>query len=60
MAVAISGEINRPGTLPLEEPEPEVPFSDQQVVEMAERCNFEPRHRIGAGEQYFWLWFFKR
>ena len=37
-----------------------VPFSDEQVVEMAERCSFEPRHRIGAGEQYFWLWFFKR
>ncbi|MBY0504175.1 MAG: class I SAM-dependent methyltransferase [Bryobacteraceae bacterium] len=37
-----------------------VPFSDEQAVEMAERCGFEPRHRIGAGEQYFWLWFFKR
>ncbi len=37
-----------------------VPFSDEQVVEMAERCGFEPRHRHGAGEQYFWLWFFKR
>ncbi len=37
-----------------------VPFSDEQVVEMAERCGFEPRHRHGAGEQYFWLWFFKK
>ena len=37
-----------------------VPFSDEQVVEMARRCGFEPRHRIGAGEQYFWLWFFKQ
>jgi hypothetical protein len=27
---------------------------------MAERCCFEPRHRHGAGEQYFWLWYFKR
>lgn len=36
-----------------------VPFSDEQAVEMAGRCGFEPRHRIGAGEQYFWLWFFK-
>lgn len=36
-----------------------VPFSDEQVVEMAIRCGFEPRHRHGAGEQYFWLWFFK-
>jgi SAM-dependent methyltransferase len=37
-----------------------VPFSDEQAVEMAQRCGFEPRHRIGAGEQYFWLWFFKK
>ena len=37
-----------------------VPFSDQQVVAMAERCGFEPRYRHGAGSQYFWLWFFKR
>jgi SAM-dependent methyltransferase len=36
------------------------PFSDAQAVEMAERCGFEPRYRHGAGEQYFWLWFFKR
>jgi SAM-dependent methyltransferase len=37
-----------------------VPFSDQQAVEMAEQCGFEPRYRHGAGGQYFWLWFFKR
>jgi SAM-dependent methyltransferase len=37
-----------------------VPFSDQQVVELAERCGFEARHRIGAGTEQFWLWFFKR
>ncbi|MBM3812860.1 MAG: methyltransferase domain-containing protein [Acidimicrobiia bacterium] len=37
-----------------------VPFSDAQAVEMAERCGFEPRHRHGAGDQYFWLWFFKK
>lgn len=36
-----------------------VPFSDADAVAMAERCGFEPRHRHGAGEQYFWLWFFK-
>jgi len=36
------------------------PFSDQQIVEMAERCGFEPRYRHGAGTQYFWIWFFKR
>lgn len=37
-----------------------VPFSDEQAVEMAERCGFEPRYRHGAGQQYFWLWYFKR
>jgi SAM-dependent methyltransferase len=37
-----------------------VPFSDDDAVAMAERCGFEPRYRHGAGEQYFWLWFFKR
>jgi len=36
-----------------------VAFSDEQAVEMAEACGFEPRHRHGAGAQYFWLWFFK-
>ncbi len=37
-----------------------VPFSDEAAVAMAERCGFEPRHRHGAGGQYFWLWYFKR
>jgi len=37
-----------------------VPFSDEDAVEMAEACGFEPRHRHGAGDQYFWLWFFKK
>ena len=37
-----------------------VSFSDEQACTMAERCNFEPRYRLGAGTQYFWLWFFKR
>lgn len=36
-----------------------VPFSDADAVEMAEKCGFEPRHRHGAGDQYFWLWFFR-
>jgi hypothetical protein len=26
---------------------------------MALRCGFEPRYRYGAGQQYFWLWYFK-
>jgi SAM-dependent methyltransferase len=37
-----------------------VPFSDDEAVAMAERCGFEPRYRHGAGQQYFWLWYFKR
>jgi len=37
-----------------------VSFTDEQAVAMAERCGFEPRYRVGAGDQYFWLWFFKR
>ena len=36
-----------------------VPISDREAVEMALRCGFEPRYRHGAGEQYFWLWYFK-
>jgi len=37
-----------------------IPFSDAQAVAMAERCGFEARHRVGAGEERFWLWFFKK
>lgn len=37
-----------------------VAFSDADAVAMAERCGFEPRHRHGAGGQYFWLWYFRR
>jgi ubiquinone/menaquinone biosynthesis C-methylase UbiE len=36
-----------------------VSYSDQAATEMAHRCGFEPRYRYGAGEQYFWLWYFK-
>jgi SAM-dependent methyltransferase len=37
-----------------------VSFSERQAAEMAYRCGFDPRYRFGAGQQYFWLWFFKR
>lgn len=37
-----------------------VPFRDEEASRMAEECGFEPRYRHGAGEQYFWLWFFRR
>ena len=36
------------------------PFSERQANDMAQRCGFDPRYRYGAGDQYFWLWFFKR
>jgi SAM-dependent methyltransferase len=36
------------------------PFSERQAALMAYRCGFDPRYRYGAGQQYFWLWFFKR
>jgi ubiquinone/menaquinone biosynthesis C-methylase UbiE len=36
------------------------PVSDEEAVAMALRCGFEPRYRHGAGEHYFWLWYFKR
>ncbi len=35
------------------------PVTDQQAVEMALRCGFDPRYRHGSGDQYFWLWYFK-
>ncbi len=37
-----------------------VAITEQMAVDMALRCGFEPRYRHGAGEQYFWLWYFKR
>jgi SAM-dependent methyltransferase len=36
-----------------------VGFSLEEARAMAERCGFECRHTYGAGEQYFWLWYFK-
>ena len=33
-------------------------FTEQQARDMAERCGFEMRYHHGAGEQYYWLWFF--
>ncbi len=37
-----------------------VPYSDAQATAMALRSGFEPRYSHGAGQQYFWLWYFKR
>lgn len=37
-----------------------VPFSEGQARLMAERLGFEMRYQAGQGEQYYWLWFFKK
>jgi ubiquinone/menaquinone biosynthesis C-methylase UbiE len=37
-----------------------VPFSKDDAVRMAEVCGFEPRYMHGIGQQYFWLWFFRK
>ena len=36
-----------------------VSYNLKQAAEMARRCGFELRYNHGAGEQYFWLWYFK-
>ncbi len=36
------------------------PMSEEEMLAIAERCGFEARFRVGAGEERFWLWFFKR
>lgn len=36
------------------------PFSEAEMLDIAQRCGFEARHRVGVGEERFWLWFFKR
>jgi SAM-dependent methyltransferase len=36
-----------------------VPFSEAQAREMADRGGFEMRYQAGAGDQYYWLWFFR-
>jgi hypothetical protein len=35
-------------------------FTEEQAREMAGRCGFEMRYHHGAGDQYYWLWFFKK
>jgi len=36
-----------------------VAFSKDQADSLARRAGFELRYSYGAGEQYFWLWYFK-
>jgi ubiquinone/menaquinone biosynthesis C-methylase UbiE len=35
-------------------------LTEEDSLDLALRCNFEPRYRAGVGSQYFWLWFFKQ
>ena len=35
------------------------PFTPEDTCRMAACCGFEKRHESGAGDQYYWLWFFK-
>jgi SAM-dependent methyltransferase len=35
-------------------------FSEDDARAMALRCGFEMRYQAGVGDQYYWLWFFKR
>jgi len=35
------------------------PFTEAEARAMACRCGFEMRYHTGAGDQYFWLWYFK-
>ncbi len=34
-------------------------FGEADACAMARRCGFEMRYQAGAGDQYYWLWFFK-
>ena len=37
-----------------------VAYSAEQARALADGCGFEMRHCLGEGDQYFWLWFFKK
>jgi SAM-dependent methyltransferase len=71
--IAEVGRLLRPGALfkfqvqgsPLVEVNPEetwvgVPISQTRAEALAAGHNFELRYSVGAGEEEFWLWFFKR
>ncbi|MBZ5626620.1 MAG: class I SAM-dependent methyltransferase [Acidobacteriia bacterium] len=52
------------GYLPLRASEDDtwlgVPLGEQDLIGIAERCGFESRHRLGAGEESYWQWFFRK
>ena len=62
----------RPGCLfkfevqghPFEAPEGDTwlgtPLSEADMLEIAERTGFESRYRVGAGQENYWHWFFKK
>jgi hypothetical protein len=35
-------------------------FTEKDARDMAERCGFDLKYQAGAGDQYYWLWFFNR
>ena len=35
------------------------PPMSEAMLDIAERCGFEPRYSTGAGEERYWLWFFR-
>jgi SAM-dependent methyltransferase len=37
-----------------------VPFTEAEAHALAERNGFELRYQFGSGDQYYWLWFFKK
>jgi SAM-dependent methyltransferase len=36
------------------------PLSEADVIQIAQETGFESRYRIGAGEESYWQWFFKK
>jgi SAM-dependent methyltransferase len=36
------------------------PLSEADVIEIADQTGFESRYRVGAGEESYWQWFFKK
>src|SRR5271165_2301745 len=36
------------------------PLSETDVIGIAEQTGFESRYRVGAGEESYWQWFFRR
>ncbi len=35
-------------------------MSEDEMRAIADRTGFEARYMVGAGEERFWLWFFKK